>query len=186
MSVEMQTTRVLGEKHYTWSDYEPIGRTAQPQQRNHSLQQRNVDRRHHGRQPLEYSHLSSPPSFKLLVEPSTEPFVHLMHNNCQRVHLLLAQSHLSRHFMRIPPPTQIISVVTAFCGFHISPRHFSGGTTTQLCVVLVSSHSTLPAVLTLSYLSRLPMVLVVPGSCLLEVRQFVLRDGSSPLRTSPG
>ena len=110
-------------------------------------------------------------------KPNTaEPFVHLMHNNCQRVHLLLAQSHLSRHFMRIPPPTQIISVVTAFCGFHISPRHFSGGTTTQLCVVLVSSHSTLPAVLTLSYLSRLPMVLVVPGSCRPEVRQFVPRD----------
>ena len=33
--------------------------------------------------------------------------------------------------MRIPAPTQIISVVTAFCGFHISPRQFSGGTTTE-------------------------------------------------------
>ena len=43
-------------------------------------------------------HLSSPPSFKLLVEPSTEPFVHLVHNNCQPVHLLLAQSHLSPTF----------------------------------------------------------------------------------------
>ena len=89
--------------------------------------------------------------------------------------------------MQIPPPAQIISVVTAFCGFHISPRHFSGGTTTRrVCVVLVSSHSLLPAVLTLSYLSRVAMVLVVPGSCLPEVRQFVPRDGSSPLGTSPG
>ena len=81
--------------------------------------------------------------------------------------------------MRIPTPTQIISVVTAFCGFHISPRHFSGATGQQprdrVFVVLVSSDRILPAVRRLSYLWDGPcgprFLLLSP-----EVRQFVPRD----------
>ena len=82
LSVVMQRGGVLvREKHYTWSDYEPIVRTAQPHQRNHSLQQHNVDRRHHGWQPLAPL-FSTPTSFKLFVEPT----LNLMHHNSTPVH----------------------------------------------------------------------------------------------------
>ena len=81
LSLVMQRAGVLvREKHYTWSDYEPIGRTAQPHQRNHSLQQHNVDRRHHGWQPLAPL-FSTTTSFKLLLEPT----VNLMHHKIRPV-----------------------------------------------------------------------------------------------------
>ena len=80
--------------------------------------------------------------------------------------------------MRIPAPTQIISVVTAFCGFHISPRQFSGGTTTGTGPVWFS-FPPIRSCLRFAFSPTFGMVLAVAGSCHPEVAQFVPRDISS-------
>ena len=80
--------------------------------------------------------------------------------------------------MRIPAPTQIISVVTAFCGFHISPRQFSGGTTTETGPVWFS-FPPIGSCLRFAFSPTFGMVLAVAGSCHPEVAQFVPRDISS-------
>ena len=101
-----------------------------------------------------------------------------IHNNCQSVHLLLAQSHLSPTFH-----AESCSHPDNFrCDSFLWFSHFPAtvfrwdNNWDRACVVLVSSDQILPAV---RLLPTFGMVLAVAGSCHPEVAQFVPRDISS-------